>query len=262
MKDIITDLEKLAEAAKPIKFIADDGSIDKEFGLSVIRDLKEVFDARPDVLVLAAPQLGIDARVIGIRFADTLKFFINPVITKKLKYSIQMETCASMPGKEILITRPDEVTVVYYTEDFKYEDNKLLGVAARLFDQAYQFLDGVVPSELGLVSDIEYDGSLKDLTEEEFKQIIEIYKNFIRSKVATLEKEIEEDADLAKEYRNLKFTESVISGHAALVGADKETSDTYKKAQAVAAISIKKNSDMQKQINRAQKSQFIRQKRK
>jgi hypothetical protein len=29
-----------------------------------------------------------------------------------------------MPGKEILITRPEELTVVYYTEDFKYEENK------------------------------------------------------------------------------------------------------------------------------------------
>ena len=39
-----------------------------------------------------------------------------------------------MPGKEI-IARPEEITVVYYTDDFKYEENKLVGPAAAIFDQ-------------------------------------------------------------------------------------------------------------------------------
>ena len=60
------------------------------------------------------------------------------------------------------------------------EDNKLLGIAARLFDQQYQLLDGVSPADLGLVSDIEQDGSLSELTEEEFNQVIEIYKQFVQ----------------------------------------------------------------------------------
>jgi len=58
------------------------------------------------------------------------------------------------PGKEFVIGRPEEITVVYYNEDFKYEDNKLMGYAAALFDQQYQLLEGVLPDELGLMSDI------------------------------------------------------------------------------------------------------------
>ncbi len=262
MKEIITDVEKLREAAKPVKLVDDKGNVNKAAVDEIINSLKEVLETTPNLLALSAPQIGVDARIIGIKFNDSIRFFVNPVITKKLKYTVQGETFASMPGKEILVARPDEISVVYYTAELKYEDNKLLGAAARLFDQQAQLLDGAIPSDLGLVSDIEEDGSLAELTEEEFKQVIEIYKQFVKSKVATLEKNINEDAELAKQYRQFKFTESVITGHAALVGADKETSDAYKKAQAGAAISLKKNDDIQKQVNRAQLNTFLKHKSK
>ena len=48
-----------------------------------------------------------------------------------------------MPGQEILITRPEEITIVYYNDEFKYEENKLLGAAARLFDQSAQLLESL-----------------------------------------------------------------------------------------------------------------------
>lgn len=252
MREIITDTLKLMEASKPVKFVNDDGSLDKETCATIIKDLKEVLEANKNVFALSAPQIGIDARIICIKFNDIIKAFINPIITKKLKYSVQGETFASMPGKEILITRPEEISVVYYTEDLKYEDNKLLGLAARLFDQQAQLLDGVIPSELGLVSDIEQDGALSDLTEEEYKEALEIYKQFIKSKVATMEKTISEDGELSKEFRTLKFTEDVITGRTLVVKGDGDNLDRYKKAQAVAALSIKNTEQYAKQVNRAQ----------
>jgi peptide deformylase len=36
-----------------------------------------------NILALAAPQIGHKVRIFGIRFNDTIKVFINPVITKK-----------------------------------------------------------------------------------------------------------------------------------------------------------------------------------
>ena len=260
MKEIITDIEKLAQAAKPVKFINEDGSLDKTAIESTVKELKEILEAKPDVYALCAPQIGIDERIICIKFNDVIKTFVNPIVTKKLKFSVQGELCASMPGKEILITRPEEITVVYYTDELKYEDNKLIGVAARIFDQQVQLLDGVIPSELGLVSDIEHDGSLKDLTEEEFKEVVEIYKQFIKSKLATIEKNLGDDEELAKEYRSLKFTESVITGHADLTGAPTAEKDTYKKAQAMAALSVKGAEQNQKLAQRAQLSTFLKHK--
>lgn len=122
-----------------------------------------------------------------------------------------------MPNKEIFTSRPEEISAVYYTEDFKYEDNKLLGLAARLFDQQCQLLDGVTPDELGLVSDIKEDGPLADLTEDEWKELVEIYKQFVKVKSDSLESAIQEDEASAKQYKSLKFTESVVNGRAAIV---------------------------------------------
>jgi ribosomal protein L36 len=105
---------------------------------------------------------------------------------------------------------------------------------------------------LGLVSDIEQDGSLSELTEDEFKQVIEVYKQFIKTKMAALEKTIETDEELLKEYRSLKFTESVINGKAAVVAADPKDLADYKKVQANTALLNKSVNDQTKAINRAQ----------
>lgn len=211
MKEIITDLSKLETPSEPLEFITDIG-INKEEGDSIIAELKEAFENNNTIYALAAPQIGINKRVFGIRFDDQIKFFINPIITKKSGLIIAPETFCSMPNKEILIGRPSEISVVYYTEEYKYEDNKLLNEAARIFDQMAQLLDGVLPSELGLVSDIVEDGPLENLSEEEITEVKEYWKNYVKTKLEKLEQEIQKDENLAKQYKSLLFTESVING--------------------------------------------------
>jgi peptide deformylase len=260
MPEIITDIQKLNSIATPLKFLTEQG-VEKEEGTSIISQIKEVMEADKTILALSAPQIGINSRIFCIRFNDTIKTFINPIVTKKDKYDIKPESFISMPGKEILITRPEELTVVYYTEEFKYEENKLLGAAARLFDQHCQLLDGILPSELGLVSDVETDGSLADLSEDEIAQVTEIYKKFISLKTEALQKEIKENPELEKQYNSLRFTEKVINGEAAVVaGEGKEQEKAYKKAQSVAAMSLKNATQFEKQANRAQLTNFLRKK--
>jgi peptide deformylase len=258
MNKIITDLTQLATSATPLQFLTEQG-IEKEEGTQIIQALKDTMEADKTILALSAPQIGIDSRIFCIRFNDIIKTFINPIVTKKSNYVIKPETFISMPGKEILITRPEELTVVYYTDDFKYEENKLLGAAACLFDQHCQLLDGVLPSDLGLVSDVETDGSLADLAEEEVTQVIEIYKQFIKVKTEGLQKQIEEDEEVKKQYNALKFTEKVINGGAAIVAGTGDP-ENKKKAQAVAAMSFKNMQQQDKAINRAQLNSFLRKK--
>lgn len=258
MVEIINDIQKLTVAAKPLQFLTEKGT-EKEEGLEIINKLKEALEANTALLALAAPQIGIDSRIFCIRFNDQIKTFINPVVTKKGKYEIKPETFVSMPGKEILITRPEELTVVYYTDEFTYEENKLLGAAARLFDQHYQLLDGVTPAELGLVSDVEIDGSLADLSEEEIAQVTDIYKQFIKAKSAALQAEIEQDPELEKAYKQLKFTEKVITGEA-LVIADEEEEKKHAAAKKLATKSMMNAAKVEKQINQAQLKQFLRRK--
>ena len=220
MEFIITDAEKLTNPSEPLTFLTETGAQTEE-GLEIINKIKAVMENDQNLIALSAPQIGINRRIFCLRFSDQIKTFINPIITKKKGLNIIVETCASMPGKEIVIGRPEEITVVYYNDEFKYEDNKLLGIAASLFDQQAQILDGVLPSELGLVSDIEADGKIDDA---DLLDIIPFYKDtFLPNKLACLEKAIEADDEFAKGFKQLKFTENVINGRIAVVESEEET---------------------------------------
>lgn len=229
MESIIIDVEQLSVPSEPLTFLSDKGT-ETEEGNGIITKIKEVLDANPDLVALSAPQIGINKRIFCLRFNDQIKTFINPIITKKKGLNIVIETCASMPGKEIVIGRPEEITVVYYNDDFKYEDNKLVGVAASLFDQQAQILDGVLPSELGLVSDIEEDGKIE---ESDMAEIIPFYKDtFLPSRLESLNAMIASDEEAAKDYQHLKFTEGVINGRIAVVESEEETRQRAKAKKA------------------------------
>jgi len=219
MSEIITDLSILSTPAEPLEFLTDKG-VEKDEGESIIKQLKEVLASNENILAISAPQIGINKRIFCIKFNDVIKTFINPIVTKKSGSVIAPETCASLPGKEILIARPAEVTVVYYNDDFKYEDNKLMGPAAAIFDQQAQLLDGITPDVLGLVSDVAEDGSLADLNEEEIKELKEFYKQYVETKLKAINSTISDDPEVQAQLRKLKFTEDVINGRSAVVGKD------------------------------------------
>lgn len=220
MESIIYDIEKLSIPSEPLTFLSETGAQTEE-GNEIINKIKEVMANMPELIALSAPQIGINKRIFCLRFSDQIKTFINPIITKKKGLNIVIETCASMPGKEIVIGRPEEITVVYYNDDFKYEDNKLMGVGASLFDQQAQILDGVLPSELGLVSDIEEDGKIE---EADMSEIITFYKEtFLPSRVESLKQIVNSDEETTKAFNQLKFTEGVINGRITVVESEEET---------------------------------------
>ena len=229
MESIIIDIEKLNTPSEPLTFLSESGAQTEE-GTEIITKIKEVMKANTELLALAAPQIGINKRIFCLRFSDQIKTFINPIITKKKGLKIVIETCASMPGKEIVIGRPEEITVVYYNDEFNYEDNKLVGISASLFDQQAQILDGVLPNELGLVSDIELDGKIE---ETDLAEIIPFYKDtFLPSKLESLNKAIETDEKIAKAFNQLKFTEGVINGRIAVIESDEEVAHRVKAKKA------------------------------
>jgi peptide deformylase len=216
----------LSTPSEPLTFLTDQGARTEE-GEEIIKKIKEALEANPELLALAAPQIGIAKRIFCLRFNDQIKTFINPIITKKHGLNIVIETCASMPGKEIVIGRPEEITAVYYNDEFKYEDNKLVGVAASMFDQQAQIIDGVLPHELGLVSDIEEDGKIE---ESDLVEIIPFYKDtFLPARLASLNETISADEEAKKYFNQLKFAEGVINGRNVIVEPEE---DAAKRAKA------------------------------
>jgi peptide deformylase len=253
MESISFDIEKLAVPSEPLTFLSEEGAKTEE-GTEIVSKIKEVMESNPELLALAAPQIGINKRIFCLRFSDQIKTFINPIITKKKGLKIIVETCASMPGKEIVIGRPEEITVVYYNDDFNYEDNKLLGVAASLFDQQAQILDGVMPCELGLVSDIEADGKIE---ETDMEEIIKFYKDtFLPSKLATLKTIIEADEEAAKDFKQLTFTEGGINGRIAVVESEEETARRAKAKKAANKAVIQMNKT-EKAMQKVEFTNFI-----
>jgi peptide deformylase len=229
MESIIYDIDMLSVPSEPLTFLTEQGAKTEE-GEEIISKIKEVMEANPELLALSAPQIGIKKRIFCLRFNDQIKTFINPIITKKKGLNIVIETCASLPGKEIVIGRPEETTVVYYNDEFKYEDNKLIGVAASMFDQQAQILDGVLPSELGLVSDIKEDGKIDD---SDLAEIIPFYKDtFLPSRFEGLKQAINSDEETSKAFNQLKFTEGVINGRITVVEPEKETARRTKAKKA------------------------------
>ena len=254
MEAIIYDVDLLSVPAEPLTFLDESGAHTEE-GDEIIRKIKEVMEADTELLALSAPQIGINKRIFCLRFSDQIKTFINPIITKKNGLSIVIETCASMPGKEIVIGRPEEVTAVYYNDEFKYEDNKLVGIAASMFDQQTQILDGVLPSELGLVSDIEADGKIED---SDLAEIIPFYKDtFLPSKLEGLKHAIGSDEEATKAFNQLKFAEGVINGRIAVVESDKDTAKRAK-ARKVANKAIHTAAATEKAIQKAEFKNFVK----
>ena len=229
MESIIYDIDMLSTPSEPLTFLTEQGAKTEE-GEEIVSKIKEVMEANPELLALSAPQIGIKKRIFCLRFNDQIKTFINPIITKKKGLNIVIETCASLPGKEIVIGRPEETTVVYYNDEFKYEDNKLIGVAASMFDQQAQILDGVLPNELGLVSDIKEDGKIDD---NDLAEIIPFYKDtFLPSRLEGLKQAISSDEEASKAFNQLKFTEGVINGRITVVEPEKETARRTKAKKA------------------------------
>ena len=254
METIITNVETLSIPSEPLEFLTEQGAKTEE-GKEIISKIKEVMEANPKLLALGAPQIGLQKRIFCLRFNDQVKYFINPIITKKRGLKIVVETCASMPGKEIVIGRPEEITVVYYNEDFNYEDNKLVGVAASLFDQQAQILDGVLPSELGLVTDIEEDGKIED---SDLVDIIPFYKDmFLPNKLNYLKAAIESDEVAAKEYQHLKFTEGVINGRIAVLEPEEETAKRVK-AKKAANKAIASANKAERAMQQAEFKNFVK----
>lgn len=70
---------------------------------------------------------------------------------------------------------------------------------------------------MGLVSDIETDGSLADLNQEEIDSLIEVYKKYIDAKAKALNLQVSSSEELEKEYKKLRFTEDVINGRAQVI---------------------------------------------
>lgn len=214
MKEIITDIDKLNEIGicDPI-----DTRKENELLREITVNLKEVV-RNQNLASLSAPQLGYNKRIFVINYNGDIRTYVNPMIVNVKGLELSRETCPSLPGKEYIRIRHNDIQVAYQTPLGKYESAKLVGMVAKVFQHEVDHLDGLLLCDVGLEIDEEFDKA----TEQERQDLINMYLDSLDMKQKQLEKEIQENKDLKQVSDAIDFMNGVREGTIKLQNTDKE----------------------------------------
>lgn len=113
----------------------------KEF----IENLRETLASLPSAIGLAAPQVGVQSAVFGMKVGtEAIAIFVNPrIIWTDSKIDVQREGCMSFPQTNVPVARPSKIKVIYQDELGNEHDEDLDGLACRVFLHEYQHLCGI-----------------------------------------------------------------------------------------------------------------------
>ena len=208
---------------------AEEIDIRKENALmrEIILELKDTLRNHKEGVGLAAPQIGYNKRIFVINFSGDLRSFINPIISEVKGFELSKEGCLSIPGKEFIRPRNNEITVLYQTPLGKIESRKLVGKAAIIFQHEIDHLDGLLISDIGF----EIDENYEKATEDEKAQIIQKYMDSLDIKKKAVEDEIQNDPELKKQDDAIKFMEALQQGQVQFEKATNDIKEDDKKGE-------------------------------
>ena len=110
-------------------------------------------------LGLAANQVGLQGRVICAKIGAEWIYFINPILTNKSKETgLSLESCLSVPNKQISVERHMSVTItagnyflpkpyLNYNYDKKRNELELTGQDAFVVQHEIDHLDGILMTD-------------------------------------------------------------------------------------------------------------------
>lgn len=205
-KDIITDEVILSERAEEIDTLHDSQLLQE-----IVKYLKRTLRKRDDLFALSAPAIGYNKRVFCMKFEnDQIKTFINPVIESYSPNGMQLsrEKCSSVPGKEYIRVRNNDIRVMYQRPTGDAESNRLLGKAALVFQHEMDHLEGVLISDIGLEVIPEFDAA----TDEERSEVIKEYLDSLDIRLKQTNEEIQNDPELKQIDDATKFMTGVLTG--------------------------------------------------
>lgn len=205
-KDIITDEIQLSERAEEIDTLRE-GQLLQE----IVKYLKRTLRKREDLFALSAPAIGYNKRVFCMKFEnDQVKTFINPIIESYSPNGMQLsrEKCSSIPGKEYIRVRNNDIRVIYQKPTGEAESNRLLGKAALVFEHEMDHLEGVLISDIGLEIIPEFDTA----SEEERAEVIKEYLDSLDIRLKQTNEEIQNDPELKQIDDATKFMTGILTG--------------------------------------------------
>lgn len=91
---------------------------------------------------LAAPQVGINKRIIILESGKQVLEIINPVIAMEEGAECMVEGCLSIPGAEVEVKRAGTILLGGLNRSFKPVKYRLEGLPARIAQHEIDHLDG------------------------------------------------------------------------------------------------------------------------
>lgn len=203
IKEIITDVDKLPDRCDEINVIERNEEVRE-----VVVTLKHTLATHENGVGLAAPQVGINARIFVINFNGNMRAFINPMYTHTNDIVLSREGCLSLPGKEYLVPRFSQIKIAYQDPQGKVMNNTLVGMSAFVFQHEMDHLEGITLDKIGLEIDKDFD----EASEEEKEKIIEMYLESLKRRQELLDNEIENNEELKKMRSSLEFMDKIRKG--------------------------------------------------
>lgn len=179
-----------------------------------MKEAREIISAikhtmqKNDLKILSAPEIGYKKRIFCIAFQEEIKTFINPIIMQAKDIQLSKETNVTLPGKTFIRPRNSEIHIIYQRPTAQTENKQLLGMAAVLFQQGMDSIDGISLVDIGL----EIDDDFENASDEEKQEIITMYLDSLDMKSKQIQKEISEDPELKEMTKAAEFIASVRSG--------------------------------------------------
>lgn len=210
---IIKEEEKLSDRCSEINVFEN-----LKYVTKIVNDLKDTLKANKDLFALAAPQIGVNARIFCIRFADgEIKSFVNPMITKIQNKCLMIEKDICN-NKEYMIQRPDRIMVGYQSPSGKVEtDVSLKNPIAAIFDYMIDVIDGTATFK-HTVMGLEINRDYYKAPQEQKEELHQWYLNtYVPSKLKELQTIAENDEDIKKTTDAISFMSSVIEGKTEVV---------------------------------------------
>ena len=236
VKEIVTDYEALSERCNEFDITKKSGDAQQ-----ITLALKNTLRAHPDMVGLSANQIGYDKRIMCLNFNGDIRTFINPIVTKVDGFELSRETCHSIPDKTYIRTRYNKVDITYQTPLGKVESIELLGLAARIMQHHIDHLDGLLLSDIGLEIDADFDTA----TDDERKEVIDMYLDSLDLKRKEIDAAIKDDKDAQQISDAIRFMESVRNGETVIESVPL----TDKEIEALKAEQSAENSDVKEDVN-------------
>ena len=205
-KEIITDYDKLSERSEEVN-TRKEGDLFR----AIILDLKDTL-LDEEYPALSAVQIGIPKRVFTINFNKRRKVFVNPFITKCEQFMFSREKTPCLPNREFIVPRYGKIEATYQDPMGKIQTAKFIGASAFVFQQMVDSLEGIMPCDIGLEIDEEWDKA----SEDEKAELLKAFAESLDLKVKELGDEIANDPKLKQMDDGIKFLNAVQKGEVKL----------------------------------------------